>query len=30
VDEDLLAAALFAEPPVVFANVADDGGEVAA
>jgi GNAT superfamily N-acetyltransferase len=29
VDEDLLAAALFAEAPVVFANVADDGGEVA-
>jgi len=28
VDEDLLAAALFAESPVVFANVADDEGVV--
>ena len=28
VDEDLLAAALFAEEPVVFANVADDDGAV--
>ena len=28
VDEDLLVAALFAETPVVFANVADDDGHV--
>jgi len=28
IDEDLLAAALFAESPVVFANVADDEGVV--
>ena len=28
VDEEMLAAALFAESPVVFANVADDAGTV--
>ncbi len=28
IDEDLLARALFAEAPVVFANVADDDGDV--